>query len=76
MAVECDEKTLLGDNAPQEFGPLHDLYPYVARRRRINLDQKLPDLRVPSGFQEMFIDWAENKVNFVDQPAQSRQDAE
>jgi NACHT domain len=76
MAVECDEKALLGDDTSQEFGPLHDLHPYVARRRGINLDQKLPDLRVPSGFQKMFIDWAENKVNFVDQPTQSQRDVQ
>jgi len=72
MAMECDEKALLGDGATHKFGPLYDLYPYAARRWRINLDQELPDLRVPSGFRKMFINWAESKVNFVEQPTQSK----
>jgi hypothetical protein len=45
------------------FGSL--LYRYITRRLTRQADE-LPDLPVPFQFRQAFLEWAENRVNFVD----------
>ena len=49
----------------EQFGPLSDLYPYIAHRWGIGANDELADLPVPERFRQLFRDWADNKVNFV-----------
>jgi hypothetical protein len=49
----------------EQFGPLSDLYSYIARRWGIGANGELADLPVPERFRQLFRDWADNKVNFA-----------
>jgi hypothetical protein len=57
--------TELPGNSPQLLGPLSDLYPYIARRWGIGANDELADLPVAERFQQLFRDWADNKVNLA-----------
>ncbi len=65
IAAEHMKSRMLPDEGPQRFGPLNDLYPYIARRWGSAPYATLPDLPVPGDLQQAFRDWADNKANFV-----------
>lgn len=67
IVVEPSGPRMLPKRDGWQFGPLSDLYPYIARRQRIDPDNELPDLPVPEKFRKIFRDWADNKVNFTGQ---------
>lgn len=49
----------------QETGLGPPLYRYITRRLT-RQDDELPDLPVPSPFRQVFLDWAEGRVDFVE----------
>jgi hypothetical protein len=62
-------ESMQAHEAPSEFGPLNDLYPYIKRRWQSEPDCPLPSLPVPEHFQQIFHEWADNTVNFIDASA-------
>ncbi len=48
--------------ADRRLGPLHDLAPYLTRRRGSGRRTELPSLMVPEEFRQFFRDWAEGRV--------------
>jgi len=59
-----DDVTLhVGDQC--RFGPLADLYPYLARRLRIDPGAELPALAVPSPYGEVLTAWANRRLNLT-----------
>jgi hypothetical protein len=69
MALECEgDDALQRDSANQDFGPLDDLRPLIARRWGAEPRPEIPELPIPTDFRQVFSDWAEGKVSFVDQP--------
>jgi len=63
-AESTAEKSLPGVGA-EWFGPLSELYPYIARRWHASNSTKLSSLPVPTEFEQLFRDWADNRVNFA-----------
>jgi hypothetical protein len=49
---------------PDELGPLRGLLPYLKRRAGAD-PGGLPDLPVPTEFQQKFRDWAEGRIDFT-----------
>ncbi len=69
MALECEEDDALQrDSANEDFGPLDDLRPLIARRWGAEPRPEIPELPIPIDFRQVFSDWAEGKVSFVDKP--------
>ena len=44
---------------------IRDFHLYAAHRMHPEQRQSLPKLPVPDKFKQMFLDWAEGKVNFT-----------
>jgi hypothetical protein len=65
IVIESLVITELPGKGQEQFGPLSDLSPYIARRWGIGANGELADLPVPERFRQLFRDWADNKVNFV-----------
>jgi hypothetical protein len=48
------------------LGPFSAAQPYAVRRLGLEVIESLPELPVPDQFKQVFLDWAEGKVNFTD----------
>lgn len=47
------------------LGPFGAAQPYARRRLGQGVIESLPELPVPDEFKQVFLDWAEGKVNFT-----------
>jgi hypothetical protein len=55
------------DISRKRLGPLRDLAPYLAQRRTRGASRELPELRISAEIKKTFHDWAEWKINFIEQ---------
>jgi hypothetical protein len=74
--LALDHRLPQGHNPP--LGAFSDLYPYILRRWEIDHNARLGNLPVPASFQNLFTEWADRKIDFVNhsdnpQPARVRQ---
>jgi hypothetical protein len=72
--VLCMDEEMVGDPHKISFRPRPELpglsgllYRHAARRANWEAEP-LPDLPVPEQFRQLFRDWAEGRVNFVEFP--------
>ena len=62
---------ILKDEPSRWLGSFSVLYAYMARRNSPGSRTPLPRLPVPEEFKQVFLDWAEGKVNFIGPAAES-----
>ncbi len=65
IGTEASDDVALHAGDPCGLGPLADLYPYLARRFRIDPGAELPALAVPSPYGEVFTAWANRRLNLT-----------
>lgn len=66
VLMAAEGEPLLATSAPKELGPLSDLCPYISLRWNTAREaDPLPPLPVPVSFQNIFTDWAGNKLSLA-----------
>jgi hypothetical protein len=81
IALMTTEATLaktvsrLKDEPSRGLGSFSVLYAYMERRNASGPRTPLPHLPVPEEFKQVFLDWAEGKVNFIGPATESTSDA-